>query len=349
MKIREKTIKIFRTFGGEKMRTKFKIYENVRRLKFKICENMRRIKFNIYENVRRFVPPEIRRCAICEFREIREKVHKTIIEIFRTSGGGKMRTKFKIYENVRRLKFKICENMRRIKFNIYENVRQFVLPEIRRCAFCGFREICEKVYKTIIEIFRTFGGGKVRIKFNIYENARRLKFKICENMRRIKFNIYENVRQFVPPEIHRCAICGFRKICEKVYKTIIKIFRTSGGGKMRIKFNIYENVRIMKFKICENARRTKFNIYENVRRFVLPKIRRRRAICRFRIIKIREKTIKILRTLSGGKMRLKFKICEKTIKILRAFGGGKIRMKFKICEKTIEFFRALGGGILCEQ
>ena len=326
MKIREKTIKIFRTFGGEKMRTKFNIYENVRRLKFKICENMRRIKFNIYENVRRFVPPENSPRAICEFREICEKVHKTIIEIFRTSGGGKMRTKFNIYENVRQLKFKICENARR-----------FVPPEIRRCAICGFREICEKVYKTIIEIFRTSGGGKMRIKFNIYENVRIMKFKICENARR-----------FVPPEIRRCAFCGFREICEKVHKTIIEIFRTS-GGKMRIKFNIYENVRIMKFKICENARRTKFNIYENVRRFVLPKIRRRRAICRFRIMKIREKTIKILRTSGGGKMRLKFKIYEKTIKILRAFGGGKIRMKFKICEKTIEFFRALGGGILCEQ
>ena len=327
MKIREKTIKIFRTFGGGKMRLKFKIYEN-----------MRRIKFNIYENVRRFVPPEIRRCAFCGFREIHEKVYKTIIEIFRALGGGKMRIKFKICENVRIMKFKICENMRR-----------FVPPEIRRCAFCGFREICEKVYKTIIKIFRTSGGGKMRTKFKIYENVRRLKFKICENMRRIKFNIYENVRRFVPPEIRRCAICGFRKICEKVYKTIIEIFRTSGGGKMRIKFKIYENVRQLKFKIYENVRRTKFNIYENARRFVLPEIRCRRAICRFRIMKIREKTIKILRTLGGGKMRLKFKIYEKTIKILRAFGGGKIRMKFKICEKTIEIFRALGGGILCEQ
>ncbi len=316
MKIREKTIKIFRTFGGGKMRT----------------------KFNIYENVRRFVPPENSPRAICEFREICEKVYKTIIKIFRTSGGGKMRLKFKICENARRLKFKICENMRRIKFNIYENVRRFVPPEIRRCAFCEFREICEKVHKTIIEIFRTSGGGKMR-----------LKFKICENVRRMKFNIYENVRRFVPPEIRRCAFCGFREICEKVYKTIIKIFRTLGGGKMRIKFNIYENVRIMKFKICENVRRMKFNIYENVRRFVLPEIRCRRAICRFRIIKIREKTIKIFRTLSGGKIRMKFKICEKTIKIFRTFGGGKIRMKFKICEKTIEIFRTSGGGILCEQ
>ena len=266
------------------------------------------------------------------------KIREKTIKILRTLGGGKMR-----------LKFKICENVRRIKFNIYENVRQFVPPEIRRCAFCEFRKICEKVYKTIIEIFRTSGGGKMRIKFKIYENARRLKFKICENMRRIKFNIYENVRRFVPPEIRRCAFCEFREICEKVHKTIIKIFRTSGGGKMRIKFKIYENVRQLKFKICENARRTKFNIYENARRFVLPEIRCRRAIRRFRIMKIREKTIKILRTLSGGKMRLKFKIYEKTIKILRVFGGGKIRMKFKICEKTNEIFRTSGGGILCEQ
>ena len=172
MKIREKTIKIFRTSGGGKMRIKFKIYENVRRMKFNICENMRRIKFNIYENVRRFVPPENSPRAICGFREICEKVHKTIIEIFRTSGGGKMRTKFKIYENARRIKFKIYENVRQLKFKIYENARRFVPPEIRRRAFCGFREICEKVHKTIIEIFRTSGGGKMRIKFKIYENAR---------------------------------------------------------------------------------------------------------------------------------------------------------------------------------
>ena len=255
------------------------------------------------------------------------KIREKTIKIFRTFGGGKMR----------------------IKFNIYENVRRFVPPENSPRAICGFREICEKVYKTIIKIFRTSGGGKMRLKFKICENARRTKFKICENARRIKFNIYENVRQFVLPEIRRRAICGFREICEKVYKTIIKIFRTSGGGKMRIKFKIYENARRLKFKICENMRRIKFNIYENVRRFVLPEIRCRRAICRFRIMKIREKTIEIFRTLSGGKMRLKFKIYEKTIKILRAFGGGKIRMKFKIYEKTIEFFRALGGGILCEQ
>ena len=266
------------------------------------------------------------------------KIREKTIKIFRTSGGGKMRIKFKICENVRRMKFNIYENMRRIKFNIYENVRRFVPPENSPRAICEFREICEKVHKTIIEIFRTLGGGKMRIKFKIYENVRQLKFKI-----------YENARRFVPPEIHRRAFCGFREICEKVHKTIIEIFRTSGGGKMRIKFNIYENVRIMKFKICENVRRMKFNIYENVRRFVLPEIRRRRAICRFRIMKIREKTIKILRTSGGGKMRLKFKIYEKTIKIFRTFGGGKIRMKFKICEKTIEFFRALGGGILCEQ
>ena len=340
MKIREKTIKIFRTSGGGKMR-----------MKFKICENMRQLKFKIYENMRRFVPPEIRRRrAFCGFRKIREKVHKTIIEIFRAFGGGKMRIKFKICENARRTKFKIYENVRRIKFNIYENVRRFVPPEIRRCAFCGFREICEKVYKTIIEIFRAFGGGKMRIKFKIYENARRLKFKICENMRRIKFNICENARRFVPPEIYRRAFCEFREICEKVHKTIIKIFRTSGGGKMQIKFKIYENVRQLKFKICENARRIKFNIYENVRQFVLPEIRRR-AFCGFREIceKVHKTIIEIFRTSSGGKMRLKFKIYEKTIKILRAFGGGKIRMKFKICEKTIEFFRALGGGILCEQ
>ena len=277
------------------------------------------------------------------------KIREKTIKIFRTFGGGKMRIKFKIYENVRRLKFKICENMRRIKFNIYENVRRFVPPENSPRAICEFREICEKVYKTIIEIFRTSGGGKMRLKFKICENARRTKFKIYENVRRIKFNIYENVRRFVPPEIRRCAFCGFREIREKVHKTIIEIFRTSGGGKMRLKFKIYENARRLKFKICENMRRIKFNIYENVRRFVLPEIRCRRAICRFRIMKIREKTIKILRTSGGGKMRLKFKIYEKTIKILRALGGGKIRMKFKICEKTIEFFRALGGGILCEQ
>ena len=276
------------------------------------------------------------------------KIREKTIKIFRTFGGGKMRTKFKIYENVRRIKFNIYENVRQLKFKIYENARQFVLQKIRRRrAICRFRII--KIREKTIKILRTSGGGKMRTKFKICENARRTKFKIYENVRRMKFNIYENVRRFVPPEIRRCAFCEFREICEKVYKTIIKIFRTFGGGKMRIKFNIYENVRIMKFKICENARRTKFNIYENVRRFVLPKIRCRRAFRRFRIMKIREKTIKILRTLSGGKMRLKFKIYEKTIKILRALGGGKIRMKFKICEKTNEIFRALGGGILCEQ
>ena len=253
MKIREKTIKIFRTSGGGKMRTKFKIYENVRQLKFKICENARRIKFNIYENVRRFVLQKIRRRAFCEFREICEKVHKTIIKIFRTLGGGKMQIKFKIYENARRLKFKICENVRQLKFKIYENVRRFVPPENSPRAICGFREICEKVYKTIIEIFRTSGGGKMRIKFNIYENVRR-----------IKFNIYENVRRFVPSKNSPRAICGFREICEKVYKTIIKIFRTLGGGKMRLKFKIYEKtIKIlralgggkirMKFKICEKT------------------------------------------------------------------------------------------------